>query len=1003
MTDIQAGIVAGETIHWTMRVKMPGYGFPLTGAADLHFRSAPDNVVVALEFSTANKSIRFGDYNSNTNEVVWYLRANAAQTANLTGTSYVGDILYRDGGNADYFGRVALTVIPRVTRTPLAAISFDDDPAWPTPVDIAGADESTILSLTERGPPGPIPGHRWTGTSIAFQNPNGDFGDAIDLRGEQGLPGALSPDGLAAAQSAIDAATSAGLHRAAAETAAGAAAIAAVTATRGVAFDDVASARAALIPASVERVGVYVGSRWIDAVRVNSAEDVGFTDAAGGYWAWRPDFVTTDLAESGDLAAAAAFAAGAPMRLGDESVNLVLTLDPADGRANHSLIRAATKWRATCLVGSGGRLNLHIATPGVYPWTVWDIDGDGRPALDWNGGAASAWSLSAPSGLGAKIDIIGATLGARGASHHPIYRTSSQYPVTFTLATALPDHVKVGSALLVQDLVGNNDAGALSGAYICEWIAADRLSWRGTTTSGSTADLVAPTTITNGGTWNGIASSTLIAPPVTLLWDTDFSIGAAIAVAAIANGANGPSGATTLNMTAPGHGMAAGALIVTTGVNAGVDGRRMRVYACPSADTLVVTTLNGDAIDATGLALTAGGTVAAWTETLTGSAQEGLINSDSGSIIIDGVGLSYAGWLRNATGIYMDQDAIYCGAAMAGVNVLNGAVIAGAGDKCVRLYAARSAYISYSGVGGGGCQSALYAQACGAQVIRSHVGQSTRESVIATVSGAIILNAAVITGSGTTLISAQDTTTASVYPSRLAGALRAVYPVSGGSVRLSSTTEIDSVSTAIDAYGFPTVVSGLPAFGARVTTQSTLTQDGVGGASSNKGNSRWIVSPTGNQSPPALLNTLSVKATGVLAMTTGASMTGVLAMGGGAGFKDAALSGVTVFAAGASVTADKGTVTADAGGAATLNKMAGTITTAALTTAAGASATITVTNSLVTAASLITLTRQAGTSTAGYPDIEVASVAAGAFTVKINNRHASAALNGSVRFSFEVK
>lgn len=212
MTNIQAEIVAGETIHWSLRVKMPGYGFPLTGAADLHFRSAPDNVVVALEFSTANKSIRFGDYNSNTNEVVWYLRANAAQTANLTGTSYVGDILYRDGGNADYFGRVALTVIPRVTRTPLAAISFDDDPAWPTPVDIAGADATTILDLLTRGAPGPVPAHGWQGSALRFELPSGEWGSLVDLRGpqgERGSDGGLSIEAQVASAAAIAAAAEA--------------------------------------------------------------------------------------------------------------------------------------------------------------------------------------------------------------------------------------------------------------------------------------------------------------------------------------------------------------------------------------------------------------------------------------------------------------------------------------------------------------------------------------------------------------------------------------------------------------------------------------------------------------------------------------------------------------------------------------------------------------------------------------------------------------------------
>ena len=116
---------------------------------------------------------------------------------------------------------------------------------------------------------------------------------------------------------------------------------------------------------------------------------------------------------------------------------------------------------------------------------------------------------------------------------------------------------------------------------------------------------------------------------------------------------------------------------------------------------------------------------------------------------------------------------------------------------------------------------------------------------------------------------------------------------------------------------------------------------------------------------------------------------------------DVQAAGTLTFGAGASIVADKGTAT-DAGSGVTVNKMAGVITTQSLTTAAGASTTITVNNSLATAASVILLTRVGGTNTAGLPRAQVSSRAAGAFTLRVDNDHASAAFNGTLAYAFMV-
>ena len=43
------------------------------------------------------------------------------------------------------------------------------------------------------GAPGPSPAHKWVGTNLQFQNPDGSWGDAVDLKGEQGRDGQTPP------------------------------------------------------------------------------------------------------------------------------------------------------------------------------------------------------------------------------------------------------------------------------------------------------------------------------------------------------------------------------------------------------------------------------------------------------------------------------------------------------------------------------------------------------------------------------------------------------------------------------------------------------------------------------------------------------------------------------------------------------------------------------------------------------------------------------------------
>jgi hypothetical protein len=96
-----------------------------------------------------------------------------------------------------------------------------------------------------------------------------------------------------------------------------------------------------------------------------------------------------------------------------------------------------------------------------------------------------------------------------------------------------------------------------------------------------------------------------------------------------------------------------------------------------------------------------------------------------------------------------------------------------------------------------------------------------------------------------------------------------------------------------------------------------------------------------------------------------------------------------------------GTATATAG-AATLSAQRGTITSESLTTAAGAIYTLTVTNTKVAATDIVLGAVMNGTNTQGELCLERITPGSGSFVVIIRNRHASQALNGTIKFAFAV-
>lgn len=102
------------------------------------------------------------------------------------------------------------------------------------------------------------------------------------------------------------------------------------------------------------------------------------------------------------------------------------------------------------------------------------------------------------------------------------------------------------------------------------------------------------------------------------------------------------------------------------------------------------------------------------------------------------------------------------------------------------------------------------------------------------------------------------------------------------------------------------------------------------------------------------------------------------------------------------VVGDTGTATA-AAGAATLSKQSGIITSEALTTAAAAAYTLTLTNTKIADTDKVFASVQNGTNTQGIPVVGTVTPSAGSVVIKVHNLHASEALNGTIKISFDVR
>src|SRR5574343_1464760 len=99
----------------------------------------------------------------------------------------------------------------------------------------------------------------------------------------------------------------------------------------------------------------------------------------------------------------------------------------------------------------------------------------------------------------------------------------------------------------------------------------------------------------------------------------------------------------------------------------------------------------------------------------------------------------------------------------------------------------------------------------------------------------------------------------------------------------------------------------------------------------------------------------------------------------------------------------KGTKTKSAtAGAATLHQTSGVITSESVTTAAGATYTLTLANNKITASDIVMASVAYGTSSTGNPTVVRVQPSADQLIVTIQNIHASAAFNGTIKIAFMV-
>lgn len=221
--------------------------------------------------------------------------------------------------------------------------------------------------------------------------------------------------------------------------------------------------------------------------------------------AWRAALMTGLLLTAemygGDatVAANAAYAASLPfLKEVDVDVMIDVTADLAAATtetARHAVLDNAFNWTGHVMGGGYGAVGVK------FPQGLIDIG----PNNFVRGQEQRRLYLEA-AGQPTFVDLTGIASTLIGGTERQ---------VTFSFGTALPAYVVPDYWIGIQNPVGNNDCAAFAGSWRVISIAGDRLSF--VARRHFTVTPVDPTSITNGGTSNGISESKVVIPQTCLI------------------------------------------------------------------------------------------------------------------------------------------------------------------------------------------------------------------------------------------------------------------------------------------------------------------------------------------------------------------------------------------------------------------------------------------------------------------------------------------------------
>lgn len=645
-------------------------------------------------------------------------------------------------------------------------------------------------------------------------------------------------------------------------------------------------------------------------------------------------------------------------------VNLTPNASATDTpKARHRYLMEALRWRQRCIVSGSGQLWLRLNEEGLITVDAyqWDLSTNRLPVI--YGGAHSTVYM-----CGAGYDtrtISTLRISARALEgDYPIVRGPNGYKVTVTTSTDLPSYLEVGMAVGIQNPAFDNDGQATAGAHIIESITLPR-TFTFTTHSTRATDLVEPSASGTGlsGITSiiGVTANTVVIPKTTLAWDTDFTAGTPKTITGITQ--TSPAVVTSVAHGFSNQPSTSSSFVRLEGVvgMTELNGRDFMVRNV-TTDTFELYTLDNVALDTTGYtAYSSGGTATTVIEAWTGADVEGYLNIErGGSLWIQELGVAYRGWLSGRTGSQKDQDAIAPSRDFSTLNISTAGVIAGAGDKVIRMSGSVTCFLNLGFVGGGGCQEALYSQVGGhVHAQRFFFGPAIQNTIGLALNSNFIFSRCQFTGGSRAIYSLSNSNvylgTCIIFGSNIG--------IEAGASRLAFTTvQVTNNNVGTYFYGLSDA-QGILTFSGNAVDSRTI-ENGEGTTNTNYGGARWNTSQTGTQSLPYIFDTVN-------------------------------------FGAGGFINLDSAVET-DAGAGVTIDKMAGSVTSQALTTAAGSKDTITVTNSLAASSSHILCSVVGGTYTTGIPYVTITNRTAGSFVININNTHPSAALNGTVIVQFQI-